>query len=558
MPQSFRRPSQRVLQVLRVLAVAALAATTVVALSGASGTRRRSAAVDDCVVRVPDGDVAALAVPVVPRELRAAWVSPVEGGEWPSRPGMPPEAQRAELLAMLDRAAAVGLNAVVLHVRVAADALYPTARAPWSSYLTRQDPGYDPLAFAVAEAHRRGLQLHAWFNPFRAAPPDGSTRPGASFVARQHPEWVVRYGSQTWIDPGYPAARRAVLDAILEVVDRYDIDAVHLDDYFYPYQEQRTIRRRVGKGKRRHTVVTHETIEFADGASWTRFGRSAGFDSRGDWRRANVSSLVQALYQEVKARKPWVLVGISPFGIWRPGSPAGISGLDSYAEVFADTRRWLREGWLDYFTPQLYWQLDGAERRFLKLDAWWRTENVQGRHLWPGLFTMRVDSRGSPWPVGEIPAQIESLRAARAETQESLGHVHFRLASMSPSSPLGQLLTRDVYAAAALPPASPWLGATVPEAPSIEGCVDDASPLPIRVTKDAAPAPPDAAGAMAATPRALTAGAAMRVTPSGPTPSRWWLVQLRDATGRWSMQTLPGDLRLLPLALPNGERAAYV
>ena len=406
--------------------------------------------------------------PAVAREFRAAWISPVDGGEWPSRPGMSDQEQRAELLRTIERSAAVGLNAIVLHVRPAADALYPTERAPWSSYLVgagNAPPSYDPLAYALAEAHRRGLQVHVWFNPFRAAPPNGNRAPvGARALARRHPEWLVRYGSQQWVDPGFPTARREVLDAILEVVERYDIDGVHLDDYFYPYREERTIRTRVGRGRRRRTVTRTETIRFDDDASWARYGRASGME-RDSWRRDNVSQFVAALYREVKARKPEVAVGISPFGIWRPGAAPGVYGLDAYSEIYADSRKWLREGWLDYVAPQLYWVLDGEQQRFRRLDAWWRTENVRARHIYPGLLTMRVASRGSPWPTSAITQQVEFLRDARAGSAEAQGHVHFRLSTLMPSAPgaLGDQLAGSLYADRALPPASPWLGAAVPD-----------------------------------------------------------------------------------------------
>jgi uncharacterized lipoprotein YddW (UPF0748 family) len=592
-------PSNATATSLRRLSVAGmLAAASAVALSGARPMRAASASAP-CAMALTDGEVSALGLPAVPREMRAAWMSPVEGGEWPSRPDMSPDEQRAELVSMLDRAVALHLNAVVLHVRTAADAMYPTARAPWSSYLTttrggRAAPGYDPLAFAVAEAHRRGLQLHAWFNPFRAAPPDSRSgeRPGAAFVAREHPKWVVRYGSQMWIDPGYPEARRAVLEAITEVVDRYDIDAVHIDDYFYPYLETRTIRTRVGRKRHRRTIVRHETIAFPDDASWARYGRPLGFDSRASWRRSNISDFVASLYREVKARKRWVLVGVSPFGIWRPGYPAGVSGLDAYSEIYADSRRWLREGWVDYLAPQLYWTLDGDEHRFSRLDAWWRSENVLGRHVWPGLLTMRVASRDDAWPSSEIPAEVDALRETRAGTTESLGHVHFRLGAMAPDGPLGARLARDTYAQGAVAPASPWLGADAPDAPALDACPADSTvadttardttklpplptlpplhpvetapirvqkdvaPAPIRVQKDA-PAPPPPTGEMAPTPRPTIVGATVHVAPSGATPTRWWVVQLRDAEGQWSVRTLAGDLRDLPVALPNGVRATY-
>ena len=282
---------------------------------------------------VPPVPAGALPPPLT-REFRGAWISPVEGGEWPSRPGLPAEQQQAQLAALFDRARAVGLNAVIFHVRTGADAMYPTPRAPWSAYLTGKlgrppSPMYDPVAFAVRQAHERGLQFHAWFNPFRVSPPMAAARHTRGDIATDHPKWVVRYGDQLWIDPGIPAARRAVLDAILEVVDRYDIDAVHLDDYFYPYLEERVVHRRVRRHHRWHRITVHETLRFPDEASWRKYGRARGWTDRADWRRANIDEFIRELYTEVKARKPWVEVGISPFGIWRPGHPAGITGLDA-------------------------------------------------------------------------------------------------------------------------------------------------------------------------------------------------------------------------------------
>src|SRR5438270_8842144 len=184
--------------------------------------------------------------PAISREFRAAWISPTQGGDWPSRPGLGVEEQKAELSSVLDAAKADGLNAVLLHVRTAADAFYPSQHAPWSRYLVGREgtggslgdyQGYDPVALAVAEAHARGLQLHVWFNPFRAMPPDNLGKPIAGHVTRTHPKWIRQYGKSTWIDPGIPEARRAVLDCIMDVVDRYDVDGVHLDDYFYPSSE---------------------------------------------------------------------------------------------------------------------------------------------------------------------------------------------------------------------------------------------------------------------------------------------------------------------------------
>ena len=492
--------------------------------------------------------------PEIQREFRAAWISPTEGGDWPSRPGLGVDEQKAELVEVLDRAKADGLNAVLLHVRTAGDAFYPTKRAPWSRYLVGRDgsalgayDGYDPLALAVDEAHARGLQLHVWFNPFRAMPPDDLGKPIAGHVTTMHPEWVRRYGKSTWIDPGVPAARRAVLDAILEVVDRYDVDGVHLDDYFYPYIEEATVTRTVKRGKKRHRISQRVTLRFPDDVSWKRYGLARGWTDRGAWRRANVDDFVRTLYSEVKARKRWVLVGISPFGIWRPGHPAGITGLDAYAETFADARHWLREGWVDYLAPQLYWPLDNYQQRFTRLDAWWRSENVLGRHLWPGLFTMRVGSRTDPWPTDEIAHEVEALRTARRGTTESLGHVHFRMrtfgALVDDSTTFGDALRVAEYSVAALPPASPWLGAASPAKPVL--------------------APPDeellqnGAAQDAATAR-TGARAAFVALPGDTVPVRWWLVQTLGSNERWHERLEPATGQALPVLMTETSGAQWI
>lgn len=492
--------------------------------------------------------------PPVMREFRAAWVSPTEGGDWPSRPGLSVDEQKAELRDMLDLAREDGLNAVVLHVRTAADALYPSKRVPWSRYLLGRDgtaselDGYDPLALAIREAHARGLQLHVWFNPFRAMPPDDLGRPAPGHVTRTHPQWIVHYGKATWIDPGIPAARQAVLDAILEVVDRYDVDGVHIDDYFYPYLEEATIRRVVRHGRKRRRITRRVTLRFNDDASWKRFGRAKGWTDRDAWRRANIDEFVKSLYQQVKAHKKYVLVGISPFGIWRPGYPQGITGLDSYSEIFADSRRWLKEGWLDYIAPQLYWPLDNYEQRFTRLDAWWRSENVLGRHVWPGLFTMRVGSRNDPWPASEIAQEVTALRNARAGTSESLGHVHFRLRTFAQrldgdTAAFGDELHEAVYREAALPPASPWLGDAIPAAPVL-----GVGPRGI----EQAGAPGDGA---AGDPRSAPAIVA---TPGDTVPVRWWLVQTLGSDGKWSDRLLPATDDTLALDYSDIAGARWV
>jgi len=496
--------------------------------------------------------------PPITREFRAAWVSPTEASDWPSRPGLSVDEQKAELRTLMEQARANGLNAVLLHIRPAGDALYPTRRAPWSRYLLGRGTGepdstydeYDPLALAIDEAHARGLQLHVWFNPFRAMPPDDLGAPGRGHVTRTHPGWVRKYGKSTWIDPGIPAARRAVLDAILEVVDRYDVDGVHIDDYFYPYLEQQTITRTVKRGRKRVRVGRRVTIRFPDNSSWKRYGLARGWTNRDDWRRANVDDFVRTLYREVKTRKSWVLVGISPFGIWRPGYPAGVTGLNAYTEIFADSRKWLRQGWLDYLAPQLYWRLDGDQERFTKLDAWWRGENVKGRHIWPGLFTMRVGSRTDPWPRDEIAREIAVLRDARNGTSESQGHVHFRLRTLDAwldgdDTTFGALLRDSAYPGPALPLASPLLGATPPGAPVLTG--GRAGPVRLaggsagNVDTDSAP---DSTASMPA----------LVLAPSDSVAVRWWLIQTLGSDGLWSSRLLP--VSTARIALPRDSAAA--
>lgn len=456
--------------------------------------------------------------PDVAREFRAAWVSPVEDRgfrDWPSAPGLSPDEQRAELTSLLDQAAAIGLNAVILHVRIAGDAMYPSKYAPWSSLLSGRSgvgpsPSYDPLAFAVAAAHARGLQFHAWFNPFRAALPGVAGRMSSIHVTRAHPDWIVKYGKQTWIDPGNPAARKYVLETILDVVRRYDVDGIHLDDYFYPYRETRTVTRRV----HRHRVRVTQEIAFADSRTWKKYGRAKGFTDRDAWRRANIDDFVHALYTGVKAIKPTVIVGISPFGIWRPGSPNGVTGLDAFGEIYADSRKWLAQGWVDYVAPQLYWEVNGTQDRFRALDAWWRSENPMRRFIWPGLYTSRVFGGSDTWPTQEIATQIATIRDARIGSADPPGHVHFRLSALlADGERLGKSLDATTYAEPALVPAFTWLGASPPGAPSVA---------------------------------TSTSSSVLTMLPAGPAP-RWWLIQVRAADGTWRTKLEPGTATRLPV-----------
>jgi uncharacterized lipoprotein YddW (UPF0748 family) len=355
-------------------------------------------------------------------EFRGAWVATVFNLDWPSKPGLSAARQQAELRAILDRAKAIKLNAILLQIRPAGDALYASKIEPWSAFLTGTqgtDPGYDPLAFAIREAHARGIELHAWFNPFRAATsPSGGT--AANHVARTHPEWIRRHGSLLWIDPGEPAARDYVLGVILDVVRRYDLDGVHLDDYFYPYP---------AKG----------VSDFADEPSWKRIGQASGL-RRADWRRDNINRFVETLYRRVKAEKPAVKVGLSPFGIWRPGVPATTEAqLDAYGQLYCDAKLWLERGWCDYLAPQLYWSIEPAKQSFPVLLDWWRAQSKSGRPVWPGLATERI---GPNRPAQEIADQIALTRRGTATP----GHIHWDMkALMQNRGGIADLLQRDTY-----------------------------------------------------------------------------------------------------------------
>jgi uncharacterized lipoprotein YddW (UPF0748 family) len=397
--------------------------------------------------------------PPPPREFRAAWVATVAHIDWPSAAGLPAEQQRAEALAILDRARAIGLNALILQVRPAGDALYPSALEPWSELLSgtqgrAPQPAWDPLAFWVREAHARALELHAWFNPFRARHSSAKSPPVAPHRAVTHPAQVKRYGDQLWMDPGDEAAAEHSLAVVADVLRRYDIDGVHIDDYFYPYPVPSA-----GAGS--------PDLPFPDDDSYAKYRLAGGLLARDDWRRDNVDRFVRRMYELTRSIKPWVRVGVSPFGVGRPDRrPPGIVGFSQLDKLYADVEKWFAEGWLDYLAPQLYWQIGREGLQFPLLLDQWITENTKQRHLWPGLFTSLV-TRGEPlgnrsWPAQEIVSQI-ALQRQRGE--RAGGHIHFSMAAlMQDRDGLVAKLRDGPYARPALVPATPWLGDAAPAA----------------------------------------------------------------------------------------------
>jgi uncharacterized lipoprotein YddW (UPF0748 family) len=405
--------------------------------------------------------------PPAPREFRAAWVSTVANIDWPSRSNLPVARQQAEAIAILDRAQALNLNAIVLQVRPSADAIYPSDLEPWSEFLTGQQgrapqPMYDPLAFWISEAHARGLELHAWFNPYRARHPTAKSPLAASHVANTLPDVVKPYGRSLWMDPGEAAAARHTQAVILDVVRRYDIDGVHIDDYFYPYP----VDAGLGDAPEADTGSrSRAQLEFPDQPAWQHYLLGGGELTRADWRRQNVNLLIESLHQRIHREKSWVRFGISPFGIGRPDlRPPGIAGFSQYDLLYADVELWLANGWLDYLAPQLYWPLAQKAQAFDVLLDYWLAQNPHGRHIWPGLFTSRIDNSARSLLPEEIVGQV-ALTRTRAGVN---GHVHFSfVALMENRKGIGDQLMADTYQSAALVPATPWLGSQVPVAPSL-------------------------------------------------------------------------------------------
>ncbi|MEU5773912.1 glycoside hydrolase family 10 protein [Streptomyces venezuelae] len=345
------------------------------------------------------------------RELRGMWLASVVNRDWPSKPGLPAAQQRSELLAFLDSAVNRRLNAVVFQVRPTADALWPSPYEPWSEYLTGvqgKDPGWDPLGTAVHEAHRRGLELHAWFNPFRIANHTDPSRLVATHPARVHPDWVVPYGGKLYYNPGLPAVRRFVQDAMLDAVRRYPIDAVHWDDYFYPYPVAGQV--------------------FDDDDAFERYG--GGFPDRASWRRDNIDRLVREMARRVKKARGRTQFGISPFAVWRniATDPTGSdtrAGVQTYDDLYADTRGWVKKGWIDYIVPQVYWNIGFPAADYAKLIPWW-SDVVRGTgvnlYIGEALYKAGDPAQPAAW---QDPAELSKHLTYAEGFREVRGHVYF-------------------------------------------------------------------------------------------------------------------------------------
>ncbi|WP_431609994.1 glycoside hydrolase family 10 protein [Chryseobacterium sp. 'Rf worker isolate 10'] len=387
-------------------------------------------------------------LPEIKREFRGAWIASVANINWPSRNDLTVEQQKAEAISMLDMLKDNNFNAAIFQIRPSADALYTSNIEPWSYFLTGEtgtapSPNYDPLQFWIEEAHKRGLELHVWLNPYRAHHTNGGAVNSLS-MANKLSDIVIRLkNGMYWFDPANPKTQGHVSNVVKDIVKRYDIDAVHFDDYFYPY------------------ATYNKGADFPDNATWNAYVSSGGTLSRADWRRDNVNKFVERIYKEIHAEKNNVRFGISPFGIWKPGYPAGVVGSSQYDELYADAKLWLNKGWVDYFSPQLYWPVDSKGQSFEALLSWWQSENTMNRHLWPGLNTVEIK-------VSDRPSEIKNqIAISRNILKNDAGEIHWSIAGLTKNPNMLPALKNGPYNEKALVPKSPWIKAVPLQTPTL-------------------------------------------------------------------------------------------
>lgn len=398
------------------------------------------------------GSLPGMAQKAPKREFRAVWVATVNNIDWPSKPGLTVDQQKKEAIAILDQQSRNGMNAIIMQVRPASDAFYKSDLEPWSRYLTgtsgkAPSPLYDPMEFWIDECHRRNMEFHAWLNPFRVA--QNANEPlAANHIAFKHPEWIVNYGGKLYFDPGIPEARVFVIKVVNDVVARYDLDAIHFDDYFYPYPL---------------------TEDFPDSASFVAYNRGFLPAQKADWRRDNVDIMIRDLSENIKKVKPWVKFGISPFGVWRNKSddPEGSdskAGTTNYDHLYADILKWQKNGWIDYCLPQLYWQIGHPTVDFLMLAKWW-ADHAYNRAMYVGhaVYKLERNSTTTEWRDPEqLVRQIQEVRRIKSldgSAWYSANHFNRDLLGFD------QSLREKLYSKPALVPTMPWIDAKAPAEP---------------------------------------------------------------------------------------------
>ncbi|MEA5505102.1 family 10 glycosylhydrolase [Halotia wernerae UHCC 0503] len=381
------------------------------------------------------------------REFRGAWVTTVWNSDWPSKTGLPTAQQKAELLEIINQLQALNFNALILQVRPEGDALYASQLEPWSAWITgtqgkAPEPFYDPLEFAIAECHKRNIEVHAWFNPYRAKTSTKGSPNVRPHIAVTNPEVVYQWGNQLWMDPGAKIVQDRAYEVIIDVVRRYDVDGIHLDDYFYPYPIQ-------GRA-------------FPDDKTFAVYRAAGGELSLDNWRRENVNQMVLRPSQGIKATKSYVKFGISPFGIYRPGQPPGITGLDAYSVLYADSKKWLEQGWVDYIAPQLYWRIDQTKQSYPVLLKWWTDINPKQRHIYAGNNIGQLD--GKAWKDEEIEKQVKITRNLASNL--SLGNIFFSMSSINENRQgISDKFKNSLYSRPAIVPTMSWQNAVLPSPP---------------------------------------------------------------------------------------------
>ncbi len=388
------------------------------------------------------------------REMRAVWIASVANIDWPSKAGLSVDMQKEEMTELLDLAKDFKMNTVIFQIRPACDALYQSQLEPWSQWLTgvqgkAPDPLYDPLQFTIDECRKRGLDIHVWLNPYRAVFDIKRSSIVENHPTKLHPEWFVTYGNKSYFNPGLPETRNHVASVVADIVKRYAIDAIHFDDYFYPY-------RIAGK-------------EFPDQTAFETYPRGFASNKKEDWRRDNVDLIIKQLHDTIKSVSPHVEFGISPFGVWRnqhidPKGSATRAGQTNYDDLYADILKWQKNAWIDYVTPQIYWHIGKEVADYSIIADWW-SKNTYGCQLYTGQAFYKLDkgSKTKAWRSSkEIIKQIEINRSI----PNLNGSMYFSAKSMKTNPmKLRERLTKKMYRYDALPPVNMSVAQVSAQAP---------------------------------------------------------------------------------------------
>lgn len=386
--------------------------------------------------------------PLPRREMRAGWVATVYNIDWPTSSGSSPATQRAQADTILNHAQSMKFNALFLQVRSSADAMYSSTLEPWSRYLTGSmgtapNPLWDPLAYWITGAKARGIQIYAWINPYRALI-TGQTG-SANHISVTRPDLMCLFSGDKFYNPGMTDSQTSIRNVINDIVTRYDVGGIVFDDYFYPYPE------------------TGQT--FPDSATYAAYQSAGGTMTLANWRRANVDTLVQQVSTDIKAIKPTCKFGIGPFGIWKPGNPAGVVGLSAYDDIYCDSKKWLQLGWVDFLAPQLYWKISSTGQPYAALMNWWAQQNIMGRHVYASNAAYKVaDGTATPWVAQEILDQIDVTR----NTPGATGNVYYNFKVFRDNRDnLRTSLIAGQYAQPAILPTSPWIDNVAPFTPNL-------------------------------------------------------------------------------------------